>query len=215
MEKPTEKPKTESKSAKIGLEYEIEVRDKNGKLLSSERGKAHSWVRNFIQILKCLLDVSDGGSSTVSLTDTSDNSNTFTGAVAAGVIHTPIGIHAIVTIDTYGIQVGTSDTAVSRTQNKLQAKISHGDGAGQLEYGEVHVDNYVETDSQAYLLTYRTFHNGSGNLITVKEIGIIIDNRTAGNSYFFMVARDVLGTPHDVPNGADMTVKYKLTISYS
>ena len=52
----------------------------------------------------------------------------------------------------------------------------------------------------------RSFVNGSGGSITVREIGVYC-TADPGNLYFCIV-RDVLGSPVAVPDGGSITVIY-------
>jgi len=197
----------------LGLEYELEVRDKHGKLISKTKGKSHSFVRNWIRMLRTLFTntLTDAAVS-VALPDTSGASTNYY-AQASDAYMKVLGVNAPAGDDDWGIQVGTSDVAFDRTHYSLQGKISTGTGAGQLVYEAVTVEDYSETDSEAGFRVVRTFTNSSGADVTVKEIGIVTINSNAVTSYF-LIARDVLATPQTIPDGAALTVRYRIYITY-
>jgi hypothetical protein len=206
----------EEKPLKIKLEYELEVRDKNGKLISRKKGESHSFVKNFIQILRALL-----GGTSVSINDTGGASRTFRGAwshLASSWTENPCNANAPAGNDTYGIQVGSSDAVFSKDNYSLGSKISHGTGSGQLLYGASTFETVTDTDTSSYFRITRVFTNNSGASVTVKELGIVIMHSVLADSttytYYFLILRDVLTSPSSVPDGATLTVRYKMQISY-
>jgi hypothetical protein len=71
-------------------------------------------------------------------------------------------------------------------------------------------------DSIERFRVVRGFTNGSGGTITVKEIGLVIANQKEGLTlYNFLMARDVLGSPQDVPDGSTLTIRYRIYVSYA
>jgi hypothetical protein len=185
--------------------YELELRDKNGSLLKRTKRVAHSFVRNWIRMLR-------GLSSLVNptLTDASGVSRTF---YTYNNSYAVIDLNAGSGIADYGVQVGTSDVAFDKTHYSLQGKIAHGSGSGQLLYGATTVEEYTEVDTKAQFRTVRVFTNSSGSPITVKEIGIVVRNYATA-VYYFLAARDVI-TPQTVPDGATLTIRYTLYYNYS
>ncbi|MEM1562947.1 MAG: hypothetical protein QW734_07900 [Candidatus Bathyarchaeia archaeon] len=204
------------KNLKLSLEYEVEVRDKNGQLLDHKKGESHTWVKNFIQVLKAYFSA---GSEII--TDTSGASRTVKGYVWAGATGDFyfLSANAPANNDAYGIQVGGSDAPFSRTQYALGSKISHGTGSGQLVYGASTVESVVDEDTASSFRITRVFTNNSGASVVVREIGIaiyyrVVDGSTAVSVYFLAV-RDLLPSPSSIPDGATMTVRYKVRVSYA
>ena len=77
--------------------------------------------------------------------------------------------------DTYGIVVGTSDTAFSGTDTALDSKIDNGTGSGELEYSAMPYSTTIEPNtsgSTTSMTLTRRFENNSGASITIKEVGI-------------------------------------------
>jgi hypothetical protein len=104
--------------------------------------------------------------------------------------------------DTYGIIVGTSDTAFSGTATDLTSKISHGTGSGELEYGAfpdsvVTVEPSI-TGNKTQMKLGRRFENNSGGSITIKEIGIMSKNG--------LLCRFIPETPIVISNGASEVI---------
>jgi len=206
----------EEKPLKIKLEYELEVRDKNGKLISRKKGESHSFVKNFIQILRAFL-----GASSVSINDTGGASRAFRGYwTHSAYVYTeyPFDANAGAGTDAYGIQVGGSDAVFSKDNYSLGSKISHGMGSGQLLYGASTFESVTDTDTSSYFRITRAFTNNSGASVTVKEIGIVVRQNIVTDGatylYYFLIVRDVLTSPSSVPDGATLTVRYKIQISY-
>jgi len=107
-----------------------------------------------------------------------------------------------ISVDTYGIIVGTSDGAFSGTGTALTAKISHGTGAGEIKYG-VCPNTGVSSEpatvgSTTSMKIARSFENISGSSITIKEVGI--------QSVNGLLCRFVPTTPIVIANGASEVV---------
>jgi len=201
---------------RMTLEYEVEVRDRNGKLLTKLKRKGDPFLRNWIRMLRtCFLAVSNLAIVSVSLLDVSGASRSFYGShnsiSSAGWLccGAPAGT------DTYGIQVGNSNTAFDRAHYSLQGKIVHGSGAGQLLYGVVTVEDYVDEDSTTRFRAIRAFTNSSGGSITVREIGMALRHALSIGTSDFMICRDVLASEVVVPDGSTLTVRYRMFISYA
>jgi hypothetical protein len=102
--------------------------------------------------------------------------------------------------DLVGIQAGTSNAAVTPTQNALGTRIAHGTGAGLFEYGGTEVLKPTFADPNGSMIIRRYFTNHSGGAITVEEVGIyaVGFNVKAGfnqrsTARIFCIARDVTG----------------------
>jgi hypothetical protein len=198
----------------FGFRYQLEVRDKNGKLLSLTKGASHSFVRNWIRILHCMIKPKHNTVSTVVLKDTSNADKTCYGSSSGAEIRSVIACGADAADASYGIVVGSSDLAFDKTHYNLQGKIAHGSGAGQLVYGAMAVEDYSEIDTQARFRMTRTFTNSTGSTVTVKEIGIVFINYTTVTQQDILMARDVLTSPQAIPDGATLTARYTLYYSY-
>jgi hypothetical protein len=176
---------------------ELELRDKEGKLLRKRRFKSKTWVRNFM----FTLDSSMGGPDQIQTTTggwLGDNS---------------LGVNAGANNDNFGIQVGTGTNPWAYDQYSLQTKISHGSGSGQMLYGACTVtQNIVITNGMKFVVS-RVFTNGTSATITVKEIGLVA--ATGYVNYYKLLARDVLSPAIDVPAGSSLTVRYVIQWSWA
>jgi hypothetical protein len=177
----------------IGGYIEWELRDPKGRIVKRGKQPMKSWVKAWIQFLYVYWY---NGNTTI--IDTSGVSRgvapnaTFTLAAGAGV-------------STFGIVVGSSDTPVTRDDYKLGSQILHGSGTGQLMYGAMSFDAPTAYGTGYLLRVIRVFTNNSGADVTVKEIGVYV-NQTG--SYYYCLIRDVLTTPVTIPNGYSWTVRY-------
>jgi len=189
----------------IKLEYEIEVRDREGRLLRREKRESKSWVMNFIKMLYALMRVAWGDVGTT-LTDYTGTSVNYP---SGGTSQYAMKLEAGSGDDDWGIQVGSGDTPVSSSDYKLDSLISHGTGAGQLQYGACSVGSPYEEAGYLKMKIERTFTNGSGGSITVKEIGLM----AVVPGTYALIARDVLSTPTTIPDGGTQTVRYIISMA--
>jgi hypothetical protein len=192
----TQKLKTE---LDLGLKYDIilELRDKDGKLLKKWVQEGRSWVKWFLYILYIQMAQA---SLIVTRTDGSSSSQG-----TNPVIYNIAGGYGT---DTSGIVVGTSNLAYSIEQYKLDSKISHGNGSGQLLYGATSVDDVTSMTNGYRTFVTRVFTNNSGASVIVKEVGIY-------GAIGVMFARDVLTNPVEVQNLQSLTVRYCIYFTYA
>jgi hypothetical protein len=201
---------------------ELEVKDREGRLLGRKKVRAQSWVGNVVSLLSCILS---GGTTSIdylslyymiSRADMVDVGGNARGLVMA--IQSPglrLGAAADAGVDAFGILAGTSSTPVTIGQYNLGAKITHGTGAGQLSYGATTVEAMVK-DTTWYFRVIRAFTNNSSADITVYEVGLFVRlpyGTSSASNTVIMLARDVISGGILVPAGATLTVRY--IISYS
>jgi len=182
----------------------ISVYDENGKLEICRRAK--SFVRAFVDIL-----YAQSGNTTFSAPGVPDIGNiTRRVTVDAGNL---IGIGGAGNTN-MGPVVGTGLNAVAMTDYELQTLITHGVGAGQLQYGATAYTESVTVGASRYFTIARTFTNASGGNITVNEVGLHLQGRQnvapAGN-YYFLAERTLL--TFVINNGANKTVTYGIRIT--
>jgi hypothetical protein len=206
------------KLPKAVIEYE--VRDKDGKLIDKGKFPAKSWVGNIVGLLSAIISTWASASSLYAvstrsdLTDTSGTARgTYFGANASGVT---LGGCAPAGETSAGIVVGSSDTPVSLSQYSLGALIGHGTGSGQLQYSATTVET-LSKDTTWLFRIIRTFTNGSGASVTVREIGLYIRLGMGSSPYYYscMLARDVPTSPIIVPAGSTLTIRYIISHSLS
>jgi hypothetical protein len=201
--------------------WEIEVKDKTGKLLKRYETPAKSWLKQFIQILKGQFATRQSttvGNGNVNVVDESGTARGYPNQTTA-----PSGYNVNLSTlgdvgdASQGIIVGTSDTSNSLTTYALGGKITHGTGSGQLVYNAETIEDVTNpSGNDLQFRITRTFTNNSGATITVKEVGLLVRvYDTSNNPRSFLVARDVLPSPVDVPDGATLTIRYVVKITVS
>ncbi|RLG84148.1 MAG: hypothetical protein DRO39_07805 [Thermoprotei archaeon] len=188
------------------VHIEIEVRDKEGRLIEKRKEESHSWVANFITALRALMASYDLDDTPNALVTLGGDSWSYPNVTTQ--YHTILFACAGEGEDLYGILVGAGDTPVTLDDHTLATLIRHGDEAGKLHYNATTVEDLVRTDGGIQFKIVRTFSNNSGGDITVKEVGLAIRcNNVAGTAYI-LLARDVLASAVTVPNGSTLTVRY-------
>jgi hypothetical protein len=186
--------------APLSLEIELELRDKNGKLLSRKRFKSHSFVRNFLKILRASFATTSKVAS-VDRTASSNYGYVVANKVPSGNVNAPKstgnvasdlyvawgamiaggnplsfyfgGLDAPSGDPSFGIVAGYSDQAVSVDDYNLISPYTHGSGAGKLSYGQVTVEDVAAVGGTTRLRLIRTFTNDHTESQTVREIGLI------------------------------------------
>ena len=114
--------------------------------------------------------------------------------------------------DGYGIFVGTGTTAVTIDDYNLAAKIAHGTGSGQLQYGDTTFTVPTKSGNDYYTEVIRGFTNISGATITVAEVGLVYEYETQ-TTYRWLGWREVLGTAVGVDNNKTLTVTYRIKVT--
>jgi len=215
--------------SKVNLKvfYEVEVKDKNGKLLAKHKGESKSLLRNFIACLRAITigtpPPSPGtGGATDTVLDVTGTEQTIWGGWRTDTIGrgggNPMMVNAPDDDDSYGIIVGTGSTAVTPENYSLASKIAHGTGTDQLDYGTHTFEEKTTSNNTSLFKVSRTFTNLSGASITVNELGIIARNYWADaggteKDIKFLILRDVLASPVSIPDGATLTVRYTFQVT--
>jgi hypothetical protein len=194
---------------------DVEVRDDKCTVVQRGRHEMRSFLNNFLKFIEVLLK--GDGISTVTVIDTGGTSRTVYGSRNLQWYIAHMGALAGDDNDLYGIQVGTGTTPVNLNQTALASKITHGTGAGQLDYDPVSADDLgVDTSVSPpvyRLRLIRIFKNLSGADITIREVGLAVTQPYASSArYYFLVARDVLPTGYTVPNGGSATVAITIEV---
>jgi len=196
--------------AKIGLYYKIIVRDKHGKIKrQTRRRKANSCVLGFLAMVEGAITHQFQVQTVVnSVCKDINNVTTGFGMSAGAASYSLFALFAADNNDAYGIVAGTGTTPVTNSDYKLETKIAHGTGSGQLDYGAHSVVNAQVVGSNVDLVLSRTLYNGSGATVTIKEIGMYIYGYTpVTGAATVCIVRDVVSdTP--VANGETATVQY-------
>ena len=184
------------------LWYSVVVRDRHGKVISRERRRSRSFLKQWNQLMFAqMADVTFTGADLLKdidgvLRNCDPHANNFRmkPMVATGII------------------CGTGDTAVAIDDYKLELAIANGSGAGQMTWGATTVGEVSLAGSHAQFVVSRTNVNNSGDTITVREIGIYTSAYVSTSQKYMCGVRDVLGAPQDIINGASITVNYTLEV---
>ena len=164
-------------------------------------------LRNLVRILYHLFaNTSNYDGPSITVTDTS-------GASYSGNVNNPSNTnYSKLIIGWYnqgslgdantGIVIGTGTTSPARTDYALQAKISHGTGAGQIYHNQ---QTYESLDDTSFRLN-REFTNAGSNL-SVSEAGLIYNTYISGSIRSLLLLRDTF-TPVNVTAGNGIRVRY-------
>ena len=202
----------------VAIDILLQERDKRGRLIKERNEVGHSFVGNFLKILFGMMhgtyNINSGGAA-LACQDTSNTTRTGIDLIIGSNIYYNMNCDAPVTDDTYGIVVGTGDTAPDIADYNLETKVLHGSGvAGKLNYADhsLVAPTYDESGGWSLCGLIRTFSNNSGGSIIIKEIGLISKMHFEHRSTYryFLLIRDVLGSPFTVTNGNSVTVQYRI-----
>lgn len=189
---------------KTDLLIESFATDRDGRVISRRRRrKAHSFVQGYLWAA-CANIVSTvvAFGPVLDVNDASVNLRNRQGPLTCnGVLATPDP----------GIRIGTGNSEVRVSQNKLDAVIAEGSGAGQMNH---QAQTWVFTGvsgSQAYFTMTRSFINNSGSTISVREAGMHVPVFEGVFSYYLLACRDLAS--HDVPDGGAVTLTYTIRIT--
>jgi len=218
----SEKETQKETQMKTKLYWEIEVRDKSGKIIEIRQVEARSWLKQFLTILKGEFATRNGstvGTGNVSVTDEGGTGRSYPLHESGSLISYYVQLSTLGDVGdvSQGIIVGSGDTPNDINTYKLANKIAHGSGSGQLVYNAETVEDVTNpSGSDLQFRITRTFTNNSGAVVTVKEIGLLVKKwDRSGTSHSFLVARDVLPSPVDVPDGSTLTIRYVVRITVS
>jgi hypothetical protein len=194
--------------ANVELLYRVLVKDENGKVVKKTKWrKSRSFVIAYMQHMQLLMNTVN-----VAMIDTGNVSRTVMHPYQAAFTQHPIlDVNAGDNADTFGLVVGTGTTAPTNTDYALATQIAHGTGAGQLDYGAHSFTAPAVVAGNIDFIISRSFYNGSGATITVREIGIYCMSTDTGTALrYFCVVRDVLASSVDVLATQTLTVQYTL-----
>jgi hypothetical protein len=191
---------------------ELEVKDKDGKVIKRHVQDARSFLPNYMKWLLVTL-----GNKSLSVIDINGNAVAITNN-RIGQTTTNFLNHILAPAgnDGNGIRVGSSNQPVSPLDYNLIAFIPTGTSAGRLQYGACDTDvNILLSGNESSFIASRTFTNASGGAVTVGEAGIVMFHFIQDGTLEdvrFLIARDAIATPISVPDGATLTVRYKFRI---
>jgi hypothetical protein len=199
---------------------EIEVRDREGRIVGRGRHEMRSFVNNLLRGFEAMMKTAGGVKTEGTVIDTGGASKaigaewyTVSGYSGGGSV---MATKSADNDDSYGIMVGSGTTGLALDQYAPASKIPHGTGSEQLDYGvsvieDLGLDTGVTPPVYRFRLS-RTFSNLSGAAININEVCIAARNYWSqtiyGTAYDakYMIARDALPSTYTVPNGGSATV---------
>jgi len=157
-------------------------------ILKSTTGEknSRSFVLQWLQWIEATIARPTSGSSdtvTIKRSDASNSNITNTNILASFAVEAPS------TNDFYGILVGTGITAPATADYVMQTKVAHGSAGTQLNYNPTSVGAASVVGANVDLTIVRTFNNGSGGTITLKEIGLAL---YLSASLYFLATHDAV-----------------------
>jgi len=191
----------------IGAILELTVSDKNGNITQKRVMKSESFVRQFLELLWVNFQNLDyrsgrycadvyGGVACVRA-----DRRLWTAGGAIGETHR-------------GILVGTGTNVPTINDYTIQTLISHGTGAGQLQYSAVTFGAPSSDATTSQFTVTRNFANGSGAQVTVHELTLVVQSYADSNiQYSHMIIRDMIPGGIAVPNGQTLTVNYRIQVT--
>lgn len=183
---------------KIIAYISVEVRDRQGRLISFQQKEANSLVANFIN----LLYVQASGASLGNVKEIGGVNKTATGHAYTFACYAATGVILS------GIVVGTGTAAVTISDYCLGTRIAHGVASGQLNYlAQVIQVPALSGGTNSFLLT-RGFTNTSGSTISVHETGIYCFISTTDT---VMIDRTLMN--FDITDGSTATVTYTIQVT--
>lgn len=192
------------KPGEVGAILEYAIKDKDGKILKRKVRGSESFVKAFMQLLYVVMGqvpyqdpytmLGVGGGPGV---DVCEGSYNFT----AG---------ALVNDDSYGIVVGTDNTAPTVDDESMVTQCAHGTGVDEFQYGPMGIDPPAAGAVLSQFTMTRDFTNGSGADITIYELGLYVKSGKGTGNQIFCTIRDVEAGGILVANGLTLTVNYRI-----
>jgi len=184
----------------VGAVVQWIVRDKDGNITQQGQKKSESFVRQFLECLFMHMESTfwmvSNPIKTTGNVDSYPNPTLYTFYVGAGV-----------GADTWGILIGTGNTAPTINDYSLQSKIAH----ATMNHGAVTWGLPASDASTSQFTITRDFSNVSGGAVTVNEIGLVgYTTRTESYSWLHLLIRDVIAGGISVPNGQTLTANYRI-----
>jgi len=202
--------------ANMKLYLQITITDtKTGKIIRRTRKRlSRSFVIQYLQMIEASFRHAYAATGdTVSIKDTSNTARdclmTNTGAVTYA-LNGFFAVDALEDDDTYGIVVGSDNTAEDNLDYKLNTQIADGAVAGELDYSAHTFITSAEVGANVDFQIQRPFINNSGGNVTIEEAGIYIKtifSANAATAWIFCIVRDTTGTV-TVADGQTATVDY-------
>lgn len=204
---------------------ELEVLDKDGRVIQKHKQRGHSWTRNAYNMLFSQLAGVDGpdglfGAGLLNIKDTTGIVRWLTNPIglktADSMSTTTSGYRAAAGEATRGILVGSGTNAESFEDYVLQTQIGEGAGAGQLNHAvsEAHALTYTPATKVFKNELARYFNNNSGGAIDVNEVALVVYALARNTLYKWVMSRDKLASTVSVPDTGQLKVTYTIQLTY-
>lgn len=184
-------------SAGVGGFIEIEVRDKDGRVIDRAKEPMHSLTIN----MAYWLDVFRLGK----IYGTDTNGNNIAGISLSSV--SDISVIAPSGVDNYGVLIGSSNTPFSIFQYNLQSKYTN----SSFSHGAVS-DSVTQSPAYSCTTYSRTFTNVTSGDLTVKEVGLVAKITAGSSTYYILLTRDVI-SDRTIPANGSIVVKIGIYIN--
>lgn len=196
--------KLQDKMPKLHLHLKVE---KDGEVISDSYQIGHSWTRNAYNYY--ILTMIDGKS--IPPLHVKTTAGIYYGSTAMTKYYAYAGD---VNNVSYGIQVGSDDTAFNIEDYKLYSLIPTGNTSGTL-YAQAQASPVQSfsgaPDNSVNMLYSRVFNNNSGGTIIVNEVGFVYSTGENSGYARYLFSRDVLESAVNVLDGAQLTVTVSIT----
>lgn len=178
----------------VKIEIRAVLSDQGGKIIKRYPWKrANSLLKQFILFLHLFM-----GQVAQTIKDTGGTDR------AVGGYTGNLGVNAAAANTLFGIVIGTGETPVTMTDNKLQT---------QVTTNVAHAVTTVATESPDTstwrIAVSRSLTNNTGATLSVKEAGLYAI--ATASAWYFCIDRTLYAV--DVPSGLVLTLTYRITIS--
>lgn len=203
--------------------WELEVTDREGRVIQRHRQRSHSWVRNAYNLLlsqmagKNIDDATFGtGKLSIKATHGGVLNNAFGVNISASTAFetSTSGYRCPAANNTYGIQVGSGTDAESLENYKLQSLIAEGVGAGKLNYIASEAPTKTWSAPTFIISWVRYLNNNSGGDVSVNEVGLTARGNAENTINIFLMSRDKLASTITVPDTGQLKVTYIIELTY-
>jgi len=189
--------KKQKRVLRASLSYNVEVRDKEGRVIQRVSAPSRSYVEQWNQQIGAAVNV-----AIVPCRDTSGVERNAANQEEA------LDIAAGIGVITFGIRVGKGATPVAIDDYALETPCGEGVGVDEFNHQLVQFTEPTVVASTCSFTIRRSLINNSG--ATISGIRELAGYDRIDNTYFAMGFRDVLPNAVYVPHGGSITVTYTI-----
>jgi len=191
------------------LYFQLTVTDtKTGKIIRKTRKRlCRSFVIQYLKLLETTMrHVHNYAGDVISVTDTGNTARNVQATNRS--VYDFWSLDAPEDEDTYGIVVGSDNTAVDNLDYKLNTQIADGQAAGELDYSAHTWLTSAEVGANVDMKIQRPFINNSGGNVTIEEAGIYVICLDSNDVLrYFCIVRELTGTV-TVADGQTATIDF-------